>query len=77
MFFVRSAGYISTCNSLMLVILLVKAFGWEISRVGMVLLIAGFALIMCLIGWVEDRLGVHEEEQRQYAKRHPFFKDKL
>lgn len=77
MFFVRSAGYISTCNSLMLIILVVNSFHWRVSKLGMVLLVVGFALLMGFIGWIEDRLGIHEEEQREYAKRHPLFKDML
>lgn len=75
----RANTWLSLFNSAMIFFLFLsklKEFGYniDIGQWFLLLLIAG-ALMLVLIGWVEDKLGFWRLELKMIGERSPYFKD--
>ncbi|MBI4095483.1 MAG: hypothetical protein HY438_01330 [DPANN group archaeon] len=75
----RANTWLSLFNSAMIFFLFLsklKDFGYniDIGQWFLLLLIAG-ALMLVLIGWVEDKLGFWRLELKMIGERSPYFKD--
>ena len=75
----RSLGYLSIANSLMIGVLFLSSLqdkGFEINIVKFIPIIILVTFVgLLVVGWIDDKLGLHAEEQRLIATRNPYVID--
>jgi hypothetical protein len=71
----RAKAYIGYMQFLMIAIIFAKQFGIKLGVIGSILLIIGFTVICLIIGYVDTKLGIRGEEQRNYFEQNKLFMD--
>lgn len=71
----RARTYIGYAQFFMIAIIFVKQFDIKLGVIGSVLLIIAFVIICLIIGYIDTKLGIRGEEQRNYFEQNKLFMD--
>lgn len=71
----RARTYIGYAQFLMIAIIFAKQFGVKLGIIGSILLILAFIVICLVIGYIDTKIGIRGEEQRNYFEQNELFMD--
>jgi len=71
----RARAYIGLIQFVMLGVIMAKQFGIKLGVVGSVILIMVFLLISLIIGFLDTKLGIRCEEQKNYTESNKILMD--
>jgi hypothetical protein len=67
----RARGYIGAAQFLMLAVIMAKQFGLKLGVFGSICLVASFFAGCLVVGYIDTRLGIREEEIRNSNEQNP------
>ena len=70
----RARAYIGYVQFLMLAVILAKQFGLTLGIIGSVLLVVLFFVGCLVVGYIDTKIGIREEEARNYNEQNPEIK---